>query len=669
MPTDLTSRLNPEQLRAVTTIDGPLLILAGAGSGKTRVIAHRIAHLLEHGVPQRSILALTFTNKAAREMQDRIKALTGKKLRDLHVSTFHAFGAYLLRINARLLGYRENFSIYDQSDQLALLRRSAEELSTPMDAGELKRLLHQFSRLRAGLETWGPDTEPYRPLFDEYREHLKLHNAVDFDDLIALPIELLESSQKTLAGVEERFSYVLVDEFQDTSKQQYRLLWLLTQNNRNVSVVGDDDQSIYSWRGADYSNIEQFEKDFPERLEIKLEQNYRSSETILEAANGLIANNLNRKGKKLWTGIAGGSRISLSFPEDDREEADQIARRIKNLSQQEGVRYDEVGVLVRTNSLTRVIEEALLANNIPYRVSGGSSFFERKEVRDLVGYLRLVANPADEVSLLRVINTPRRGIGKKSLETLTEYAESSGVGLYSAVEAIAEGHHPTLSARAAADFEGFTRLLADLREALYQPKNMAKAMEWLIDEIDYWGHIVGENQANEQLAKWKYQNAHYLVDTIRNYESDPDNLDPSLFEFLSRITLQGRDDDESTDKTGKVNLMTIHAAKGLEHEVVFVAGVEDGIIPHARAIEEDEKNLEEERRLFYVAVTRAKKHLYLSACRRRTVMRTLMEAMPSPFLEEIPAHLIEEAAPEAVVTPAEAEDYFGAMKAKFRAGG
>jgi DNA helicase-2/ATP-dependent DNA helicase PcrA len=664
MPTDVTSGLNPEQHAAVTTVDGPLLIIAGAGSGKTRVITMRIAAMLQAGIPQRSILALTFTNKAAREMAERVRGLVGRKLRDLTVSTFHSFGVSILKRHAHLLGYRENFSIYDTQDQIALLRESAREIKMELEPGEAAKVLQQFSAAKTGRMRWDDVPAAYRELYADYSEHLKLYNAVDFDDLILLPVRILSEHPDVLAEYHERFRYVMVDEFQDTSADQYRFLQLIAKGHRNVAVVGDDDQSIYSWRGANYENFVFFERDFPEYREIKLEQNYRSTDTILAAANGVIANNQNRKTKALWTGTKSGRPIELSFPEDESSEGIFIAEMIKTLAMRESLRYGDVGVLVRTNSLTRNLEVAFLSENIPYRVSGGQSFFQRKEIKDVISYIRLLANPDDDVSLLRVLNTPRRGIGRKTLEELIATSQRHGGSLFSAISAQLHAADSSLGKRAVADLHAFQQLVEEFRSRLFAPRKMADAVRKLMEEIDYWGHLVGEHPNNEKVAKWKYRNVGLFLEFMEKYESDQDNLSPSPFEFLSRITLDPRDDVDDENDPGKVNLMTIHAAKGLEHDVVFVAGCENGIIPHARAIEEDPNNLEEERRLFYVALTRAKEKLFITSCRRRKVMREIHECSPSPFLDEIPENLIE--VREAPETAGEEEvlDYFAALKAK-----
>ena len=409
---DLEHKLNPQQCLTARETEGAFLVIAGAGSGKTRTITYRIANMLDKGIPQSAILALTFTNKAAREMADRVKELVGRKLPMLTVSTFHAFGVRVLRESISHLGYKENFSIYDQADKMALIKETARSLKINPAELNLYDLANLFSDIKTGRARWDADSSQYSPIYDEYNELLKLYNAVDFDDLIVLPIKLFKEKPDVLEKYRKRYRYIMVDEFQDTSKIQYDLVYLLAKESRNICVVGDDDQSIYSWRGANYENIVQFEKDFPEVKEIKLEQNYRSTGTILDAANSIISHNTKRKKKNLWSKSGEGNPIELSYPDNEIKEAQFIAETITLLRMQDDLSYGDFGILVRTNSLTTAIEDALLMNGIPYAVSGGQSFFQRKEIKDIIAYLRVITNPDDDISLLRIINTPRRGIGK-----------------------------------------------------------------------------------------------------------------------------------------------------------------------------------------------------------------------------------------------------------------
>ena len=635
----LKKELNPEQYKTVTTIPGPLLIIAGAGSGKTRTITYRMAYMLSKGIPQSSILALTFTNKAAKEMCERVKKITGKKLTQLTVSTFHAFGVKVLREDITRLGYRTNFSIYDQADKIALIKNTARELKMDPNTLDLYSLSSLFSLIKTNLAKWDNATSVYKNLYDEYIEHLLVYNAVDFDDLITLPVKIFNQHPDILEKYREQYKYIMVDEFQDTSRNQYDLVKLLAEKSRNICAVCDDDQSIYSWRGADYSNILQLEKDFPEVAEIKLEQNYRSTGNILKAANTLISNNKNRKEKELWTGIENGNLIEISYPENEQKESEFIAEMISYLKKTDALHYHDFGILIRTNSLAVSIEDALLDAGIPYKVSGGTSFFQRQEVKDIIAYLRIMTNPEDDVNLLRIINTPRRGIGKKTIEYINSIAENKKCSLYSAISAACAAGDSALGDRTKISLQEFLSLISSFKARFLTGKNMAKTLGEFIADIDYWGYLVNEYQKNEKLAKWKYKNVQIFADLLARWETDPDNIKPDIYQYLNRITLVTRDDIEDNED-GKVNLMTIHAAKGLEFDIVFLAGVEDTIIPHARAIEENETNIEEERRLFYVAITRAKSKLYITSCKQRRHMKDIIESKPSRFLPELPENLL-----------------------------
>ncbi len=641
MPLDLPTlqrELNPEQFRAVTTLDGPILIIAGAGSGKTRVITYRIARMLDSGIPQSQILALTFTNKAAKEMAERIKELTQKKLKNLTVSTFHAFGVRILRQDIDKLGWRDNFSIYDETDRSALIKETGRELQFTQDALDVYKIGSLFSDIKTGRKNWQSANDMYRELYEGYQSGLKLFNAVDFDDLIVLPIRLFREFPDVLARYKERYRYIMVDEFQDTSHQQYEMMRLLAE--RNVAIVGDDDQSIYSWRGADYQNIIQFEKDFPDVQEIRLEQNYRSTETILEAANGVIAHNTNRKDKKLWSGNGGGKPIEIFMPENETDEADFIAESIQGIAMEEERKYDDFGILIRANTQGRHIEEALLKANIPYTMSGGTSFFERKEIKDVISYLRVIANRDDDVNLLRIINTPRRGIGRTSIQLLSDEAASLDAPLWTGIESLLKREDSPASAALKEDLENFVHIIEEYRQKLFSGRGLAAKVRALIDEIQYKDHLITEYAKNEKAVRFKLMNIESLLNSMETWENDPENDNPGLFAYLNRITLLSRDDMDDENGKGKVNLMTIHASKGLEFPVVFIAGAEEGIIPHARSLEEGGGSIEEERRLFYVAITRARDKLLISACQNRRRMQMNVSCEPSPFLDEIPEHLV-----------------------------
>ena len=704
----LRQELNQEQFEAVTTTEGPLLIIAGAGSGKTRVITYRIAHMLEKGIPQSQILALTFTNKAAREMEERIKEKTGKKLQNLTVSTFHAFGVKVLRQDIEKLGWRTNFSIYDDTDRNQLIKETGRELGFTADALDVYAIGGLFSNIKTGRWTWdNPNPKlqgnvQYQQLYQEYQRGLQLYNAVDFDDLITLPIRLFQEHPDVLEQYRNRYKYIMVDEFQDTSIQQYQMMHLLA--DQNVAVVGDDDQSIYSWRGANYENIRMFERDFPQVKEIRLEQNYRSTETILAAANGVISHNTNRKDKALWSGNGSGRPIEIFLPENEAAEADFIAEAIQGICMSEKRSYDDFGVLMRANTQSRAIEEAFLAANIPYTISGGSSFFQRKEIKDVISYLRVCANHDDDINLLRILNTPRRGIGRKTLETLNELAREHNCSLWQAIskalqmEGIEcrkkEAEEENLQQEQEEEFQlmtlepvceeedlglginkktlvelaSFVELISRWRSTLLSGHGLAKKVRDMIQEINYWDYLISEYQKNEKAARFKFLNIESLLQSLETWENGEtaSGGDPSLFTYLNRITLLSRDDMEDDSFKGKVNLMTIHASKGLEFPVVFIAGAEDGIIPHARSIEESEENIEEERRLFYVAITRAQHKLFISACRHRKKMQAMVETEPSRFLDEIPPELVEYHEPAATVDMETAKNMMASLAAMFQ---
>lgn len=660
----LKNELNPEQYRAVTTVNGAILIIAGAGSGKTRVITFRIAHMLDMGIPQSQILALTFTNKAAKEMSDRVKELTQRKLQNLTVSTFHAFGVKVLRADIDKLGYRENFSIYDETDRTALIKECGRELKFSPDALDIYKISQLFSNIKTGRKNWQTENDMYRQLYDCYQEGLKLYNAVDFDDLIVLPIKLFRENPDVLERYRERFKYIMVDEFQDTSHQQYELMHLLA--DENVAVVGDDDQSIYSWRGADYQNIINFEKDF-KVTEIRLEQNYRSTGTILDAANGVISHNTNRKDKKLWSGKGEGKPIEIYMPENETEEANFIAESIQGIAIEEKKTYDDFGVLIRANTQSRYIEEAFLQANIPYTMSGGTSFFERKEIKDIISYLRVIANHDDDINLLRIINVPRRGIGRAAIQVINEEAEKLGSTLWTAIQSLVQAEDSAASENLKEDLQNFVNLIESNRQKLLSGRGLSKKVREMVEEINYKDYLITEYSKSEKAVRFKLKNIELLLEMMERWEIDPDNTNPSLFNYLNRITLMSRDNGDDENDKGKVNLMTIHASKGLEFPVVFIAGAEEGLIPHQRSVDENSGNVEEERRLFYVAITRAREKLIISSCQKRRKMQAIIECEPSRFLDEIPQNLVEYHEPQKEVPQEMAKDIFENMLKKFTA--
>lgn len=660
----LKNELNPEQYRAVTTVNGAILIIAGAGSGKTRVITFRIAHMLDMGIPQSQILALTFTNKAAKEMSDRVKELTQRKLQNLTVSTFHAFGVKVLRADIDKLGYRENFSIYDETDRTALIKECGRELKFSPDALDIYKISQLFSNIKTGRKNWQTENDMYRQFYDCYQEGLKLYNAVDFDDLIVLPIKLFRENPDVLERYRDRFKYIMVDEFQDTSHQQYELMHLLA--DENVAVVGDDDQSIYSWRGADYQNIINFEKDF-KVTEIRLEQNYRSTGTILDAANGVISHNTNRKDKKLWSGKGEGKPIEIYMPENETEEANFIAESIQGIAIEEKKTYDDFGVLIRANTQSRYIEEAFLQANIPYTMSGGTSFFERKEIKDIISYLRVIANHDDDINLLRIINVPRRGIGRAAIQVINEEAEKLGSTLWTAIQSLVQTEDSAASENLKEDLQDFVNLIESNRQKLLSGRGLSKKVREMVEEINYKDYLITEYSKSEKAVRFKLKNIELLLEMMERWEIDPDNTNPSLFNYLNRITLMSRDNGDDENDKGKVNLMTIHASKGLEFPVVFIAGAEEGLIPHQRSVDENSGNVEEERRLFYVAITRAREKLIISSCQKRRKMQAIIECEPSRFLDEIPQNLVEYHEPLKEVPQEMAKDIFENMLKKFTA--
>ena len=690
--------LNPEQERAVNAIDGPVMVLAGAGSGKTRVITARLARLLSAGIDPRAIVALTFTNKAAAEMRERAGSSGRGRRAAPAVCTFHAFGLQLVRGFSAELGFRAGNSaagpvtVYDQHDSAQLLREVARDLRLDADLADADPALLQrlVSGLRMGTaaDTAGAaDTEAageqLRRLITAYRRRLRLYHAVDFDDLILLPLELLRGAAGD--AIRARYSHVMVDEFQDTSRRQYQLLQALTSASRNVCVVGDDDQSIYSWRGAEAANFDHFSRDFAERLEIKLEQNYRSTGSILAFANAIISHNSARRPKRLWCRGGPGARVVAAYPESDADEAEWIVRQIRSLALGTGLRYADCAVLVRANNLTRALEEVLLREGVAYQVSGGMSFFSRREVRDLIAYLRVLANPDDDVSLRRIINTPKRGLGAVAFERIAATAAAHDCSLYSAMTLLGGGTAAAAGGTASGrDHTRLRTLTGELVELLERyaarlrngerRRAMAPVLAELVDELEYRNHLL--DGARLDVARWRLANVDAVIGSLADFEEHPDRIEPTLADYLTRTALVSRDDDSPDrggDPRGRVQLMTIHAAKGLEFDTVFVAGADDGSIPHARSLADSEANLEEERRLFYVAATRARRRLFITCpgMRRRRGAGGRPEehpTEPSRFLQEIPAELIDGAAGEEELAPEQARALFADLKRRLGAG-
>ena len=648
--------LNPEQRTAVLHREGPLLILAGAGSGKTRVICYRLAHLIGDGhADPTQVLAVTFTNKAAEEMRARVERLLESEHPKLWVSTFHAFCARILRREAPRIGLTRDFVIYDSVDQLAAVRRAMRDLDvddkiTPPRA-LLSRISHAKNRMESAADvrrdglTFGD--EQLARVYDHYARALEQSNALDFDDLLLKTVTLFDSSDEARGRYAERFRFVMVDEYQDTNRPQYLLVRHLAAAHRNLCVVGDPDQSIYKWRGADLRNILDFEADFPETTVVRLERNYRSTQVILDAATGVISRNSNRKAKRLWTEREGGDLIVCHRAHDELEEADFIVGRLRAALAAEA---DAVAVLYRTNAQSRAIEDALTREAMPYRVVGGVRFYERKEIKDALAYLKLLLNPHDDVSLRRVINVPARGIGKGVMErlegvdpqpppTLSPLRRESGLGPAAAPESlwarvVRATDERLLPTRALSVVTRFRDMMTALtRTAGTEPASVALASA--LDQTRYLEALRDDGSAE---AESRVSNLTELVSAARDYEVREDGA--SLAGFIDRLSLLSEADEEEGARNARIWLMTLHAAKGLEFPLVVIAGMEDGLFPHARAAD-DEAELEEERRLCYVGMTRARSQLVLTSAARRRVFGEYQSTEPSRFFLEIPAELAE----------------------------
>jgi DNA helicase II / ATP-dependent DNA helicase PcrA len=653
-------KLNPEQREAVLHHGGPLLILAGAGSGKTRVITYRIAYLIGdgHAEPDQ-VLAVTFTNKAAGEMRERVEGLIGDDAAGVWLSTFHALCARLLRREAPKIGLSRDFVIYDSSDQVAVVKQAEKDLGIDDKLVPPRMALSRISHAKNRMEgpetlrgTWNIREEQIAKIYEKYIVTLKDANALDFDDLLLKTVELFETSEQVRHFYSNKFKYVMVDEYQDTNRPQYLLIRRLAEVHRNLAVVGDPDQSIYKWRGADLRNILDFEHDFPEAITVRLEQNYRSTQVILDAASSVIQQNRNRKDKRLWTDRKGGSKITYYRGNDELEEADFITRSIK---QQRAEDFDSLcAVLYRTNAQSRAIEDSLMREAIPYKIIGGVRFYERKEIKDALAYLKLIINPHDDVSLRRVVNVPARGVGKGVMDSL--HAVDPNAVIADAPPLLAAGLQEVSSARslwaklvyvvdeskltprAVASLRAFRDLIVNLANAARQD-SVSIAIGKMLDQSGYLNDLRDENteEANERI-----ENLMELVSAARDYESH--NAEASLGGFVDRLSLLSEVDEESGSKNAKVWLMTMHAAKGLEFPLVVIAGMEEGLFPHSRS-GEDEEEIEEERRLCYVGMTRAESRLVLTSAARRRVFGEYQSTQPSRFLDEIPAELLDRIAP------------------------
>ncbi len=652
-PTGYLRALNPDQRAAVLHTDGPLLILAGAGSGKTRVIAYRIAHLINQRLARPwEILAVTFTNKAAEEMRERVAGLVDVPARDLWISTFHSLCARLLRREAPAIGLSRDFVIYDSSDQLAAIKTVMKQQGIDDKLVQPRAALSRISHAKNRMETpddlaggWNPQEERVARIYRGYVDALRDANALDFDDLLLKTVELFEHPA-VRARYQQQFRYVMIDEYQDTNRPQYLLIKRLVEAHHNLAVVGDPDQSIYKWRGADLRNILDFERDFPEATVVRLEQNYRSTQTILDAASAVINRNRNRPEKRLWTERKGGDLLTYFRGEDELEEASFLAR---TLRQELHARPDAtVAILYRMNSQSRVIEDQLMRDGTPYRIIGGVRFYERKEVKDALAYLKLLINPHDDVSLRRVINVPARGIGKSVMDALEQpvtghpddapplvaaglYEVASARSLWARAQHLLAGR--TLSSRAHASLSAFVDLITQLT-ALAREEPVSIVLGKVLDRVGYLKALRDE-QSEE--ADARIENLAELVSAAREYEArDPD---ASVGGFVDRLSLLSEADEEQGSAGARVWLMTLHAAKGLEFPVVAIAGMEEGLFPHARSTN-DPDEMEEERRLCYVGMTRAEQKLILTSAARRRVFGEYQGTQPSRFLEEIPQELV-----------------------------
>lgn len=634
--------LNDRQCEAVKHTEGPLLITAGAGSGKTKVLTCRIAHLLELGVAPYRILAITFTNKAAKEMKERVTNLVGAQADSIWLSTFHSFCAKLLRFEVDgFHSYTRNFTIYDSSDQLVLVKDCLKKLNlddkqfTPRSVlgtiSSAKNVLMDAKAFAAKASDFYE--QKVADVYALYQEKLRENNAVDFDDLLFLAVRLLQENEEVREKYQSRFQYILVDEYQDTNHAQYALTKILAARWRNICVVGDADQSIYAWRGADIRNIIDFTRDYPDADSIKLEQNYRSTKTILHAANAVIDNNESRPKKTLWTENPTGNKIIHYQAQTEHDEADYIAGVIYNRHEISHEPYGDMAILFRTNAQSRVLEEKLMRYAIPYTMVGGTKFYDRKEIKDVLAYLRLLYNPEDSLSLTRIINVPKRNIGATTMEHVAAYAEAQGISLF---EALSSTDEIPVTKRAKASLENFAAMIFDLLNDI-EGKDVLSLIETVIKQTGY-GDMLDKEAEHDPQGESRKENVGEFLSVAKDYmDSNPEG---NLQDFLENVALVSDVDDfESSDS--KVTLMTLHAAKGLEFPVVFLTGLDEGLFPHSRTLM-DPAQVEEERRLAYVGITRAERQLYVTNAVTRTMYGRISAYMPSRFLAEIPPQFMED---------------------------
>lgn len=639
----LLSGLNKEQQEAVKTTEGPLLIMAGAGSGKTRVLTHRIAYLMvEKAVNPYNILAITFTNKAAREMKERVSQLMGGAAEEVWISTFHSMCVRILRRDIDRIGFNRNFTILDTTDQQSVIKGILKDKNLDPKKFDPRSILGTISSLKNELidpESYSKHVGSYyerivSEVYEEYQKRLRKNQSLDFDDLIMTTIHLFQRVPDVLEYYQRKFQYIHVDEYQDTNKAQYLLVKLLASRFQNLCVVGDSDQSIYRWRGADISNILSFEKDYPNAHVILLEQNYRSTKRILQAANEVIKNNYNRKPKKLWTENPEGKKIVYFRAENEQAEAQFVAGKIKELVESGKRQLSDFAILYRTNAQSRVVEEVLMKSNIDYTIVGGIKFYDRKEIKDILAYLRLIANPDDDISLLRVINVPKRGIGSTSMDKIARYAQENDLSLFQALEeADFIGLSPKIT-KAVLEFRDLIKGYTQMQEYL----SVTELVEEVLDKSGYRDMLKAEKTLD---AQSRLENIDEFLSVTKGFEENSE--DKSLIAFLTDLALVADIDrlDEEDNNQQSVVLMTLHSAKGLEFPVVFLIGMEEGVFPHSRSLM-DEEEMEEERRLAYVGITRAEEELYLTNAQMRTLYgRTNLNPV-SRFIQEIPEDLLDE---------------------------
>ena len=636
------SLLNSQQKEAVTTTQGPVLILAGAGSGKTQVIIQRIAYLIrKKQVPPQQILAVTFTNKAAEEMRERLKeTLSGKQI-GVHLSTFHALGVNMLRKSIHHLGYRPNFIIYDKNDQLSVIKTIMEDQDFDdtglIDAKSVHFEISQSKSTGEGPEVFLDQQESQQKqmigkIYRQYQKTMKGCNAIDFDDILNLTLSLFEKHPEVMDNLTERFRYIMVDEYQDTNRIQYKLLRHLTKQHRNLCVVGDDDQSIYGWRGAEVRNIFDFEQDYPEVKYVRLEQNYRSTQIILQAANQVISINTQRMPKKLWSEKQGGVKLDWLQSENEAEEVEVVTRRIRTKILQHGNRYLDFSILYRSNFQSRSLEEALRGAKIPYRVIGGASFYDRQEIRDALAYLKVIHNPNDEVSLHRIINTPRRGIGKTALVQANTCCQEMHLPLFKVM--LRARKYEKIPKNAAFTMEMFAGIIINYQQR-FANERFANVFKELLDEVGYIRFL--ETQSGEpKLRERRVKNVLELLNGIRTYSEK--NPEDSVRQYLERITLFTENDNDADSKADQVSIMTLHSAKGLEFPFVFMIGMSEGLLPNQRSL--DEGRVDEERRLCYVGITRAQQELTFSMAKSRKRFGEIIRQEPSRFLLNINPELL-----------------------------